>query len=203
MDLCADRSLPQGLAAISGLTLEALEALLADQGARADTAAQRSGIHVAIINGVDQLIVGGPRSALENCRARIERVGARMQMLPVSVASHTPWMRPAVAPLTDYLNRLPFNVPNMRLLSGAGGDRLADAPSAISALAAQTQHVVRWSACMDAIEEAGVNVALELGPGSALSRMLALRHPQITCRATADFRSLAAIVVWLHRLQQS
>jgi [acyl-carrier-protein] S-malonyltransferase len=44
-----------------------------------------------------------------------------------------------------------------------------------------------------------MTVALELGPGSALARMLQARHPQIACRSVADFRSLDGIISWLGR----
>jgi [acyl-carrier-protein] S-malonyltransferase len=71
---------------------------------------------------------------------------------------------------------------------------------AASALALQTVQAVLWSACMDALAEAGVNAALELGPGSALSRMLAARHRHITCRSVTDFRSIAGIAGWVERL---
>jgi hypothetical protein len=44
-----------------------------------------------------------------------------------------------------------------------------------------------------------LTVALELGPGAALSRMLHARHPRIECRSVADFRSLDGIKKWLAR----
>jgi len=52
---------------------------------------------------------------------------------------------------------------------------------------------------MDACLEAGVTVALEMGPGAALARMLQARHPQIACRSVAEFRSLDGIHSWLGR----
>jgi [acyl-carrier-protein] S-malonyltransferase len=52
---------------------------------------------------------------------------------------------------------------------------------------------------MDAAAESGVTVALELGPGAALSRMLRTRHPDIACRSVSEFRSLDGIVGWLER----
>jgi [acyl-carrier-protein] S-malonyltransferase len=58
---------------------------------------------------------------------------------------------------------------------------------------------IEWSACMDAAVESGVTVALELGPGAALSRMFRSRHPEIACRSVSEFRSLDGIVSWLER----
>ena len=45
----------------------------------------------------------------------------------------------------------------------------------------------------------GVTIALELGPGAALSRMLRGRHPQIACRSVAEFRSIDGVLKWLER----
>jgi [acyl-carrier-protein] S-malonyltransferase len=52
---------------------------------------------------------------------------------------------------------------------------------------------------MDTLVESGITVALELGPGATLARMLQARHPQIACRSVADFRSLQGIQSWLAR----
>jgi [acyl-carrier-protein] S-malonyltransferase len=52
---------------------------------------------------------------------------------------------------------------------------------------------------MDTAAEAGITVALELGPGSALSRMLEARHPGIACRSAAEFRTVDGIAAWVGR----
>jgi [acyl-carrier-protein] S-malonyltransferase len=46
-------------------------------------------------------------------------------------------------------------------------------------------------------------VALELGPGAALSRMLQNRQPHINTRSVADFRSLDGIRKWLDRASEA
>ena len=70
---------------------------------------------------------------------------------------------------------------------------------AVETLSRQLSETIVWSDCMDAAAEAGMTVALELGPGAALARMLQARHPHIACRSVADFRSLDGIVAWLGR----
>jgi [acyl-carrier-protein] S-malonyltransferase len=52
---------------------------------------------------------------------------------------------------------------------------------------------------MDAAVESGVTVALELGPGASLSRMLRTRHPDLPCRSVSEFRSIEGIVAWVER----
>jgi [acyl-carrier-protein] S-malonyltransferase len=70
---------------------------------------------------------------------------------------------------------------------------------AIDRLARQLASTIDWAACMDAASEARITVALELGPGAALSRMLRERHPHIACRSVADFHTLDGIVKWVTR----
>jgi [acyl-carrier-protein] S-malonyltransferase len=74
-----------------------------------------------------------------------------------------------------------------------------DVGQAIGDLSRQIAEPIRWKDCMDACAEAGATVALELGPGAALSRMLQARHPGIACRAVSEFRSLGGVRAWLER----
>jgi hypothetical protein len=55
---------------------------------------------------------------------------------------------------------------------------------------------------MDAAAEAGITVALELGPGAALAH--AAKPPShINTRSVADFRTLDGIHKWLERASES
>jgi [acyl-carrier-protein] S-malonyltransferase len=85
------------------------------------------------------------------------------------------------------------------VLSGIGAEKISDKSRAADTLARQLSETLVWSDCMDAAAEAGITVALELGPGAALARMMQARHPQIACRSVADFRTLDGIVAWLGR----
>lgn len=192
MDACVDASKPQGLAAISGLPRTVLIPLLA--AFEPSTKAC-----IAIENGEDQWIVGGLSTALDALQKPVTAIGGRMQRLPVSVASHTPLMAPAIAPLQKAVTAISLASPTMRLLAGVSGTAAADASAALQGLIAQTAGTVRWSACMDAIAESGATAALELGPGNGLTRMLSSRHPHIACRAVDDFRSIDGLVGWITR----
>ena len=193
MDACVNPALPQGLAAASGLSCDQLTPLL-------DPVDDRLRLHIAIENGIDQYIVGGTVAALEQLVARVASAGGKLQILPVSIASHTPWMGAAVLPLRAWLMQLPLRTPQLRLLSGSGADTIMSVSAAIAALTRKTVETVHWRACMDVMAELGITAALEIGPGAGLSRMLAARHPGIVCRSVADFRSLDGIVAWVDRL---
>ena len=179
---------PQALAAISGLALAVARDLAAAHG-----------FDIAIVTGGDSCIAGGLETGLAGLAQAVAPAGGRLQRLPVSIASHTRWMAPAVAPFAQALAAVPFHPPVCPVLSGIGAEAVANTARAVETLSRQLFEPIVWSDCMDACAEAGITVALELGPGAALARMLQERYPHIACRSVADFRSLDGIVSWLDR----
>lgn len=188
MDDCLRDAPGQALAALSGAFLASAGGLLSAHG-----------FHIAIQTGEDSAIVGGPAAALHELQAAVTALGGRLNQLPVAVASHTPYMRPAVARFAEALRQCRWAAPRPPVLAGISGNRVSDADTAIATLSRQIAEPVRWMDCMDACAESGITVALELGPGVSLSRMLQARHPGIACRSVADFRTLAGIRQWLGR----
>jgi [acyl-carrier-protein] S-malonyltransferase len=188
MDAAAQATPGQCLAAVSGLPLTRLRQMLA-----------RAGFEVAIVTGDDSAIAGGLAQALPALELAVTAAGARLQRLPVTVASHTPLMAAAVAPFAALLDAASFQAQACPVLSGVGAERVSGKTDAVAALSRQLAQPIVWSECMDAAAEAGIDVALELGPGAALSRMLQARHPGIACRSVADFRSIDGIAAWLAR----
>jgi [acyl-carrier-protein] S-malonyltransferase len=171
---------PQGLAAVTGVAVDTV----------------RTQIDVAIVTGIDSCIAGGARAQLDVLAATWP--AARVQMLPVAIASHTPRMQEAVAPFARLLEG---NVgrPRCPVVGGIDATRVLRPDVAIDRLSRQLAETIEWAACMDAMAEAGITVALELGPGAALARMLQARHPHIACRSVADFHTLGGINAWVAR----
>lgn len=179
---------PQGLMAVSGLDLQLVTRCL-----------RRHGAYVAIINGEDAVIAGGLHPSLSAAAAELVGQGARCSGLPVSVASHTPLLRTAQAPFAALLAGLATAPSETTLLAGVSGQAVSDAGDVAGLLARQLVEPIQWVSCMDACVERGIMVALELGPGAALSHMLRARHPTIACRSLSDFRTLGGALAWLQR----
>ncbi|WP_394789732.1 acyltransferase domain-containing protein [Rhodoferax sp.] len=185
MDRCAAET-PGGLLAVSGLSMEVLDALCQD-----------TGLAVAIRNGVDSAVLGGPLAALARAERAALQLHAHCTPLKVSVASHTPWMRAAAEHFAQTLAPLPLQRPRSVLFSNAA-DRVLDAAQAKTALATQIAQTVRWDECMDNLHARGVHCVLEVGPGQALARIWNQRYPEVPARACDDFRSAAGITSWIH-----
>lgn len=188
MDACLGGGPAQAMVALSGMPDGSLEALLA-----------RFGFYAAIVTGDDALVAGGPAAQGEALAEAALAAGGRSTLLPVAVASHTPLLQGAVAPFADVLAGQRWSNPAFPVLSGISAEPVHDAGKAIRELPRQIAEPILWRECMDACVEAGVTVALELGPGAALARMLQSRHPGIACRSVSEFRSLDGIHSWLGR----
>lgn len=170
----------QGMAAITGVPVDAV----------------RTQIDVAIVTGIDSCIVGGTRTQFDVLPAIWP--GARIQLLPVGLASHTARMQDAVAPFARLLEGS-LGKPRCPVVAGIDATRVTRPDVAVDRLSRQLAETIDWAACMDAMLEAGITVALELGPGAALARMLQARHPHIACRSVSDFHTLDGVSAWVAR----
>jgi [acyl-carrier-protein] S-malonyltransferase len=188
MDACLATHPGQALLALSGLSSKRLEEL-----------ATARAFHVSIETGDDACIAGGPAQQAQALESAIIAAGGRCTRLPVEVASHTPFMRDAVQPFAGLLRQAEFGPMTAPVLAGISATAICDKQQAIDQLSRQMAEKIRWLACMDACAEAGITYALELGPGSALTKMLQARHPHINTRSIADFRTLDGIRKWLDR----
>jgi [acyl-carrier-protein] S-malonyltransferase len=184
MDRCAAQA-PGGLLAVTGLPLESIDALCAE-----------TGVVVAIRNGPDSVVLGGPEAMLDAADRAATRRGARVTRLCVGVASHTPWMRAAADEFAQVLADTPLQRPRVPLFSNAA-NRVTDGARAASALAAQIAGTVRWDECMEDIHARGPGCVLEIGPGQALARLWNQRYPDVPARSCDDFRSRSAIGEWI------
>lgn len=188
MDACLAEHPGQALLALSGMGARRLEGL-----------ATAHAFHISIETGDDACIAGGPEQAAQALESAVIAAGGRCTRLPVEVASHTPFMQAAVVPFADALRQAEFGPMSAPVLAGISAMAVDSKEQAVDQLSRQLAERIRWLACMDACAEAGITYALELGPGSALAKMLQARHPRINTRSIADFRTLEGIRKWLDR----
>ena len=184
---------PAGLVAIRGLKRAALEPICTTHGA-----------YVAIVNGEDQMFVGGTRRSLDAVIHDAQTAGAEhTTILPVAVASHTPLLAGASDRFRQVVTKahLPAEVPaDVRLLSGIDGAAVFDVRAGADKLARQIQQTVDWAACMQSCRAAGVTKVIELGPGNALARLMHEFMPDGDVHSLSEFHSLPGFVHWVQRL---
>jgi len=164
---------------------------------------ERHGAAIAIVNPGDAFVIGGGREALSGIAADARAMhGARIVALPVEVASHTKRLAAASAGFRETLRLAPAVFPprtGARILSGIDAAPVVSLESGLDKLAAQISQTVQWADCLQACVEAGATGFLELGPGHALTRMVAEIEPGLPARSLEDFRSLQGVRAWAAR----
>jgi [acyl-carrier-protein] S-malonyltransferase len=176
---------PGTMVAIEGLPRDAIERLCDGRQA-----------WLAIVIDDTRCVVGGARRDADAVAGAAVSRGAQVHRLAVAVASHTPLMAPAVAPLRAALEAVRFTAVTVPVLAGVDASTVLDRASAIRALCAQMTMTLQWERCLRAAYERGCRVFLELGPGSALSRMVREHFADAEARSIDDFRSLEGAIRW-------
>lgn len=180
-------TVPQTMVAVIGLKHDRVEALSPEFDA-----------HIAIINASDHFILGLPVARLEAFIAAAAVSGAtRVVHLPVTVASHTPFMTQAAQAFNQTLQKVEFQTTAGSILAGINGEKVFNQTQMVTALTAQVYQTIDWQACMEGAYSYGCRVFLELGPGDNLTRMALETLPDIEARSASEFRDLYAIEKWV------
>ena len=185
MDACV--AAPAGLLAILGLGAE-----------DAKDIARHCGLEIAIRNGAEHFVLGGPAAGLEAAASlATARGAARVIRLGVGVPSHTSPLAPASLAFAELVHSAADGALEIPLLSAIDGRLLRSRGAALDALARQISMPLDWQACLHAVEEMQPQRVLEIGPGDALARMWRDLDNGIPVRAVDDFRSEEGILRWL------
>lgn len=179
---------PQGMLATIGLRL-----------AEAETLAAAAGVAVAIVNGPDHVVVGGPLDALDLYEAEAARRARHVRRLGVRVASHTRWLAAAAPRFAAAIAASPWRAPAAPTLSGLDGRVVRDKAAAADLLSRQLHERLDWMRCLESVFEYGATAVLEIGPGRALTRMIEESFPRVAARAFEDFRTPAGAAAWAVR----
>jgi [acyl-carrier-protein] S-malonyltransferase len=180
-------AVPSGLLAVFGLDEQTLRSLC-----------RTHATEIAIRNGPDSFIVGGVSDALASLAEAATKAGAnRVTRLGVPTPSHTSQLAGASRLFGAELRarlRARLEVP---ALSGVDGKVVRSGATAGAALERQICHTIDWAACMETIVSYRPQAVLEIGPGTALSRMLRDVEPRLEVRSVDDFRLPTAAADWV------
>ncbi len=174
----ASRMTPGTMASVLGLELGLLEAICLQTGAQ-----------VANINAPGQIVISGSVDTVKTASERATEKGAkRVIPLEVSGAFHSRLMEPAAAQLEKALQMTRLGELRCRVVSNVTGSFYPDSSQAVTLLAQQLTHPVRWVSCMQTLLKSGLRNFLELGAGTVLKGLLRKMDPeaQVISVGTAD-----------------
>ena len=188
-ELMADAALEGGMCAVIGLDRAAVAEVVAGSTFSGQ-------LVVANDNAPGQVVISGASAAvLEEASAALRRAGAR-RVLPLKVSGpfHSPLMSGVGAALADAFATARWTDATVPVVSNVTGEPLRDAVEIRALLARQVSSPVEWVRSVRRMAADGVDVFVELGPGTALSGMVKRIVPEARTLNVADAGSLASAV---------
>ncbi|MGL6132794.1 MAG: ACP S-malonyltransferase [Prochlorococcaceae cyanobacterium] len=168
------------MTAVMGFDRAELERLVADS----------EGVVIANDNSSAQVVLSGTPEAVAQVSTNIQC--KRAVPLAVSGAFHSPFMAEAAAAFAAELDALPFADAEVPVLSNADPTPSTSGAALKERLRRQMTSGVRWRETMDALAAAGVDTAVEIGPGSVLSGLLKRGGAVIATARIAGIADLGA-----------
>lgn len=121
-------------------------------------------------NAPGQVVIAGNASAVARACELMKEAGARRCLpLPVSVPSHCALMRPAAELLSERLQKVELETPRIPVLHNVNVATSSDAEAVREALVAQLYSPVRWVETVQKLQQSGVRLWVECGPGKVLA----------------------------------
>ncbi|MCI2426639.1 ACP S-malonyltransferase [Candidatus Acetothermia bacterium] len=151
-----------GMSAILKLPLAEVEAICK---------AVEGEVSVANYNGRAQIVISGDEEGLTQAGELAKRRGGRVVALPVSGPFHSSFMARAEQQLSQLIESIEFSAPCIPLVSSINGETLSNPCRIKTLILTQITAQVNWVQVIDRIEEMGIKIAIEVGPGEVLTRL--------------------------------
>jgi [acyl-carrier-protein] S-malonyltransferase len=189
--LLMQQAVPPGdgaMAAVMGVAEEDVRAAVA--------ATQDPNVVIANYNCPGQLVISGYAAAVDAALARLP--GARVVRLPVSGPFHSPLMRPAEEGLAPLLEETEFQDASVPIYGNVDGAPAWRADELRNKLSRQVSRPVLWEESVRRmIQEQGVNLFIEIGPGRTLTQFLRRIDPSVkgvALNAPADVEKIERLL---------
>ena len=134
---------------------------------------QQTGTYIVNMNSPGQLVISGDSDGVVKAMALArDRGAARVILLPVSCAFHTPLMQPAVEGMTEIIARLTFADPSIPVIANVTARPLTTAQEVKEELIQQLVNCVQWQRSVEFMIGEGVTTFIEIGPGKVLASLI-------------------------------
>jgi [acyl-carrier-protein] S-malonyltransferase len=154
------------MAAILGLDLPAIEDACRE-------AAAGEVVSPANVNSAGQVVIAGHAAAVDRASELCKARGAKRAVrLPVSAPFHCALMKPAQDRLAPDLAALAFRDPEVPLVSNVDARVVREGDACRDGLVRQVSGAVRWQESVELLAREGVDVFVEVGPGTVLSGLV-------------------------------
>ncbi|HAU4031577.1 TPA: ACP S-malonyltransferase [Legionella pneumophila] len=181
------------MAAIVGLSDEQVRSLC-EQASTANHL-----VTPANYNALGQIVVAGHRVAVDKLIQLAEETGARLAMIiPVSVPCHCPLLKNAAELFAENLAQIEFQVPSVDVISNVDLSIYHSTQHIRDKLKEQLYSPVRWVETVQLIQQRGIELVVECGPGKVLNGLIKRIERNLTTISVYDTISLDQVIERLH-----
>lgn len=160
---------PGAMAAIIGLDAGTLKGIC--QEARSQLPA--SSVQIANYNSPGQIVISGHEEALEEAmKLARERGAKRVIPLAVSIASHSPLMKPSAERLRHVVEATPLRKARIPIVANVTAEPIVEPEEIREELVTQLTSPVRWVESIEHMMAQGVSTFVEIGPKSVLTGLI-------------------------------
>lgn len=178
----ASRRRPGTMAALIGLSGEAL-----------DEVCRESGAELCNYNSQSQVVIGGPVAAVGKASRLTKERGGRVLPLNVSGAFHTSLMEPAAREFAAAVDACPIRDPSIAIVANATAEPLNTTAAIRQELHQQIIRPVLWHQSVLRMTSAGVTTFVEAGPGRVLSGLVKRAGPGLATLSLDSVDSLDTV----------
>lgn len=173
-----------GMAAVIGLSPDAVTAVVGELGA---------GVFAANYSSPTQVVIAGTADGLDRAETAFKQAGARRFVrLKVSGPFHSPLIDSAREQFADVVAGFTFNDPMQPVFANVTGARIETGAEAKELCVRQIVSSVRWVDEVNNIRTAGFSTFFETGPGSVLGGLMRAFDGDISCTAVGTLETIAA-----------
>ena len=126
---------------------------------------------IANYNSDNQSVISGSSNSVEKAEKLLTNEGARVVMLNVSGAFHSPMMKRAEEKFKEYFLNFQFHEPNRIVISNVDAQSYVKYNIA-SKLASQITSPVRWTEIIRYLLDQNETEFIEIGPGNILTHLV-------------------------------
>lgn len=167
-----EQAVPAGkgsMAAVLGLNTSEIETAIS--GTKAE---------IANYNCPGQIVITGPKEAVEEAAVKLKEAGAR-RLLPLTVSGpfHSSMLLEAGKKLEKELEKVAFSKLKIPYMTNVTAQPVTDIKETKGLLAKQISSSVRWQQSIENMIKDGVNIFVEIGPGKTLTGFMRKIAPDI------------------------
>jgi [acyl-carrier-protein] S-malonyltransferase len=117
-----------------------------------------------------QVVIAGSAAAVDATVDALKQAGAKRAIpLPVSAPFHSTLMKPAAERLAAELDKIAVRDAAIPVVANVDGQIVTNGDAIKASLVRQAASPVLWEDCVAAIESAGADIFVEVGPGKVLT----------------------------------